>query len=377
MSGQVIQGGCIVQDYRLVSADSHVVEPMEMWSRYIEPAYRSRAPSLIRRGDADFIAFEGLGAVPAGLVATAGQAPEDHAISGGLDQGVTGGWDPHARLVDMDKDDIEIDVLYPTISFVLWKAADVDYQYACMRAYNRWMVDYVGAAPDRLVGLGLVSLSDVDAAVREVAGFAASGLRGVCIAANPRSGEHYGLPKFDPFWAAVQDHGLPIHLHVLTGSADDRDLRGERDFVADYVMFPHHIQQTIADLITGGVLERFPSLTVVSAEIDIGWIGTYLSRMDHAYHVHRHWSGACPQLKMLPSEYFHRQVYATFMDDPSGIMAREMIGVGNIMWGSDYPHPDACWPNSQETIERNFAGVPVAETRRIVRDNALALYALI
>ena len=94
------------------------------------------------------------------------------------------------------------------------------------------------------------------------------------------------------------------------------------DFVASYVMFPRHIQQTIADLITEGVLERFPELKVVSAEIDIGWIGTYLSRMDHAFEVHGHWSGACPQLTMPPSSYFHRQVYATFMDDPSGILAR-------------------------------------------------------
>jgi predicted TIM-barrel fold metal-dependent hydrolase len=124
------------------------------------------------------------------------------------------------------------------------------------------------------------------------------------------------------------------------------------------------------------VLERFPRLKVVSAEIDIGWIGTFLSRLDHAYREHRHWSGACAQLRMLPSEYFHRQVYATFMDDPAGIASREQIGVRNILWGNDYPHPDASWPHSRETIARSFEGVSEAETRRIVRDNAIELYGL-
>ena len=243
-----------------------------------------------------------------------------------------------------------------------------------MRAYNRWMVDYVSAAPDRLIGLGMVSLGDIDAAIAELRTFADRGLRGVCIAANPRSDERYGMPKFDPFWAVAEELNLPVHLHVLTGSSEEGDLNGDRDFVASYVMFPRHIQQTIADLITEGVLERFPGLKVVSAEIDIGWIGTYLSRMDHALEVHGHWSGACPQLTMPPSAYFHRQVYATFMDDPSGILARSTIGVENIMWGNDYPHPDACWPHSRETIARNFAGVPDEETRKIVRDNALELY---
>jgi predicted TIM-barrel fold metal-dependent hydrolase len=79
---------------------------------------------------------------------------------------------------------------------------------------------------------------------------------------------------------------------------------------------------------------------------------------------------------MLPSEYFRRQVYGTFMDDPAGVAAREQIGVQNMLWGNDYPHPDACWPHSRETIARGFKGVSEAETRRIVRDNALELYGL-
>ena len=365
-----------MQDYKLVSADSHVIEPMALWQRYIDPAYRERAPRLIRQGDAEMILIEGLEPSIAGLLATAGQSPEERSISGGLDKGVTGGWDPVARLADMDKDDVEVEVLYPTVSFGMWKAPDLDYQFACMRAYNRWMSDYARTASDRLVGLGLVSLADVGRATEEIRSFPALSLRGVCIAATPRAGETYALPKFDPFWAVAQDLGLPVSLHVLTGSEEDRDTSGTRDFVADYVMWPRFVQQTIADLITGGVLERFPRLKVISAEIDVGWIGSFQSRLDHAYREHRHWSGACAQLRMLPSEYFRRQVYGTFMDDPAGIAARELIGVENMLWGNDYPHPDACWPHSRETIARGFKGVSDAETRRIVRDNALELYGL-
>jgi predicted TIM-barrel fold metal-dependent hydrolase len=308
------------------------------------------------------------------LQTTAGTDPAQRDALGPLEQGLTGGWDPQARLVDMDTDGVEIEVLYPTLSFGMWKAPDVAYQYACMRAYNHWIADYVSTSPGRLIGLGLVSLRDVPAAIEEATRIAHTGLKGLCIAATAPRGQTYADPGFDPFWAAAHDLGLPVSLHVLTGSEEDRDT--SRDFVADYTLWPRFIQQTIADVIAGGVLERFPNLKLISAEIDIGWIGSFLSRIDHAYQEHRHWSGACAQLKMRPSEYFHRQVYATFMDDAAGIAARHFIGVDNIMWGNDYPHPDACWPHSVKTIERIFQGVPEAETRKIVHDNAARLYGL-
>ncbi|HXR36614.1 MAG TPA: amidohydrolase family protein, partial [Candidatus Binataceae bacterium] len=126
-------------------------------------------------------------------------------------------------------------------------------------------------------------------------------------------------------------------------------------------------------LILGGVLERFPKLKIVSVENDIGWISHFIQRADHAYDRYRFLEreAAVPQ---PPSYYFHRQVYATFQDDRVGIVTRDLVGVGNLMWASDYPHSDSTWPHSREVIARDFAGVNEHDRRMITADNASQLY---
>jgi uncharacterized protein len=134
----------------------------------------------------------------------------------------------------------------------------------------------------------------------------------------------------------------------------------------------YEIQRSFTDIIFGGVLDRFPALTLVSAENDSGWIPHYMYRMDHAYDKFNVMSDE--PLPQKPSFYIARQMMVTFQDDPIGPMTHEFFGADNYMWASDFPHTDCTWPHSRKIIERDFARVPDAVTHKIVFENAVKTY---
>jgi predicted TIM-barrel fold metal-dependent hydrolase len=339
----------------------------------MDPEFRDRAPRLFRQGNQDVFVVEGLPPSHVGVQATAGKRSEELKWEGKFEEGRRGGWDPEARVKDMDVDRVDAEVLYPTLCFGMWRVPDTTYQYACMRAYNDWLADFANMAPGRLVANALISLRDVDAGIRELRRVAAKGTKAACITAVAPDDRPYSHPDYDRFWATAQELNIPLSLHVFTGSKMELDTT---EFLVNYALVPRWIQGTVGTMIVSGVMERFPSLKVISVEVDIGWIATFLHRLDHAFERHRHWSGSGASLKMRPSEYFHRQVYATFMDDLAGIKLRHEVGVDNIMWSSDYPHPDSTWPRSQQVIGKLFKDVPAQETHKIIHDNAARLYNL-
>jgi predicted TIM-barrel fold metal-dependent hydrolase len=136
---------------------------------------------------------------------------------------------------------------------------------------------------------------------------------------------------------------------------------------------PQEIQLTFADLIVGGVPERFPRLKLVSAENDVSWIPHFMYRLDHAYDRLRHFESLT--LPMLPSEYMKRNVVATFQFETTNVnFTRQVFGADNILWSSDYPHTDSTWPHSQDLIAQAFGGIPEADVQKIVGANAAQLY---
>ena len=125
-------------------------------------------------------------------------------------------------------------------------------------------------------------------------------------------------------------------------------------------------------LTAANILGRHPDLKFVLVESGVGWLAWVLQTLDELHYKRHMWE--VPQLEMLPSEYFRRQGYATFGDDPVGLMTREVIGVDSLMWGSDYPHDEGTFPHSREVIDRIFKDLPEQETRKIVGENAAKLY---
>ena len=150
---------------------------------------------------------------------------------------------------------------------------------------------------------------------------------------------------------------------------------GYGDFGAGvYIATPHEIQLTLADLICRGVLERHLRLRLVSAEADTGWLAHFLVRLDRGQKRYAHLNNL--PLNMTPSEYFKRQVFATFINDPIGVATREFVGADNLMWSSDYPHTDSSWPHSMDVIEKDFQGVPDGDRKKMTCLNAVKSYGL-
>src|SRR5204863_6526742 len=184
-------------DYKIFSADSHVSEPGDLWVERIDAEYRFRAPRLEareRNGKVeDLWIYEGWPPHPVGVGLGAADrngpgASTFRAEGKGYGNALSGGWDPAERLNDQDVDGVEGEVLYTTLGFRLFWMADEGLQRACFRVYNDWLAEYCAYAPNRLVGLALISLYDVDEAIQELRRAARLGHRGAMIFLSPPSG---------------------------------------------------------------------------------------------------------------------------------------------------------------------------------------------
>ena len=144
---------------------------------------------------------------------------------------------------------------------------------------------------------------------------------------------------------------MPISLHAITGMGMESQYNWGERYMRSTVL-SHEVEKSFSVLIFSGVLDRFPKLQIVSAENNIGWLPYYLQRMDRASSA----SASPPGLpnKLKPSEYFQRQMWATYIDDYVGVASRHFVGVDKMMWSSDYPHQASTWPHSQEVVARDF-----------------------
>jgi predicted TIM-barrel fold metal-dependent hydrolase len=376
-------------DYKLFSGDSHVSEPPDLWLTRIDKRYSYRAPAVetrVKDGKGqDYLIYEGFPPHPVsvGLASAAGGKHGDKAgeqiRATKYADALPGGWDPAARLKDQDLDGVDGEVLHPTLGFRMFWLRDPELQRAVFRAYNDWLGDYIAHDRRRLFGLALISIEDPAQAVREIERAAKLGHKGIMIALSPPSDRPYSLRLYDPIWAAAQELGLPVVLHAITGAGESRLAIAYWDpaMCLFGVLRHHEAERTLAHMICSGVLERFPRLKIVSAENGIDWFPPFLARLDRSVKAGTRslevetWT---TKLSLKPSEYFRRQVFVGFIDEPEAVPMRHEIGVGNLMWASDYPHFASTWPKSQDFVAKATAGVDAAEKRKLVRDNSLAVF---
>ena len=373
-------------ELRLISADSHVMEPADFWEKRLDRKFRDRAPRVVARSDGPGYIFTAPGINPfpvAGGFGTgrSGEDLKEH-MKHGYEAARPSGWDPAERVKDQDVDGVEAEVLYTTLGMPLFALQDADLQRACFHAYNEWLGEFCAYNPKRLIGTGLVSLEDIDLGVKELEYCAKQGLRGAMIWGSPPEDRPYSSRVYDSLWQAASENHIPLSLHVITGKGKESDSGTVTDaFLSKkpkaslgefYANLIHEVQRSLSSIIFGGVLERFPKLIIVSAENDVGWIPHYMYRLDHAYEKFN--ALMSQPLPMKPSDYIRRQLFATFQDDPVGPAAYKLFGSTNYMWASDFPHTDSTWPESRKVVERDFAGVPEDVRRKIVFENADKLY---
>jgi predicted TIM-barrel fold metal-dependent hydrolase len=364
----------------ILSSDSHVFEPPDLWTSRIDAAFRHRAPRMERIEGADQLVVEEHQVLSGiGLISNAGarfEAPETISGQGRFDDVPRGGFDPGEHLRDMALDGVAGEVLYPSQGLFYFKVADRLLMSAIFRAYNDWLAEFCSADRARLKGIAMVNLDDVQEGIAELERAARLGLSGAMIAEYPLEDRRYDRSEYEPFWAAAQALDMPLSLHTATRrqgkirGAGERTLR-DASSRATKALWP---ATSMCDMIFAGVFERHPRLKLAIVEFELAWAPHLLATMDYTYRE-RH-EEALYRFKggMLPSDFFHRNVFLSFQEDAIGIRLRDVIGVRNMMWGSDYPHSESTFPQSKKILAEILAGVPQDEQAEIVGGTTVRLY---
>lgn len=359
------------QAYRLISADSHVNEPPDLWTSRVPSAMRERAPRVERFEDGDAWVIEGVtDPINFGMNACAGLDPEEMRSWVRFEEIRRGGHDPAARLVEMDRDSVDAEVLYPTprLSNAIVANQDRDYHLAMIRAYNDWISDYVAHAPHRFAGLAVLPNCGVEHALAEIDRVMdRPGMRGAIMGCWP-NGSLTLDPADDKVFGALAERSIPLSIHVAMTQTMPSAHKAKLPGYGRFFDAPGRI----VDLIFAGVLDRIPSLDVVFAETDFGWLPYVKEQIDNNYlrinPVSRF------DLERLPSEYIGQHFHFTYMTDTFGLRNLQDVGAERVLWSSDYPHISADWPNSWRVIQASTSGFDPSTRELLLAGNACRLY---
>lgn len=402
----------------LIDADGHILEPPDIFERYLEPHYRERA-TRIRVGDDGFEFFEIDGKkselTSASLLHNLGgmkklremgeqvgafndgrrrelwaKAQEKKQVFDSLATGRTedtylsgcapGAMDLKERIELMEREGLAHTVLFPTLG-LLWEAEMFDAELAAAhcRAYNRWIAEFCKDSGGRLVPVAHISLADPSEAARELGRAVKAGCKGAFVAPFTITRKPHGHPDHDVFFAAAQDLDVPVGIHpTLEPPAFSLHQRFDGMAWADWyfdLFAAQGVSHAFATLFQYGVFDRFPRLRVVVLESGAGWIGYWLDRGDAIY---RHTKlGGTVQLKETPSYYFKRQCYISADPDERSIAAMtQLVGEDRFFWASDYPHPDHPGDYIEE-LRGMVTGMTTTARRGVLGENVAKCFKLI
>ena len=365
--------------YRVISADNHIYEPPDLWTGRIERRYKDRCPQLRPHEDGQIWVCDDRKGQGLGQGTNPGRRFEDPKEIKRIDvfENVRpGGYIPEEHVKDMDTDGVEVSILYPTVGLLLFGTVpDSELLTAVFRAYNDWLAEFCQAFPDRLAGIAMINVDNVEVGVSELERCRKMGFAGAMITVYPPVGRRYDSPEYDPLWAAAQDLDIPLSLHAASNRVGSGEgFQGpETSRRAITCNMDHYVRMSFADMIYGGVLERYPKLRVGAIEHELSWIPHFLDRLDFNYNQRGIKSDAFKD-DMLPSDFFHRNMFVGFQEDALGIRDRHIIGVDLLQWGADYPHVESTFPRSREILEDILADCTDEEKSRIAGGNAASVY---
>ncbi|RYE57241.1 MAG: amidohydrolase [Rhizobiaceae bacterium] len=365
-----------------MSGDSHVVEPPEAYSRYIDPKYRDVAPKIIKNPNPEIKneLYWAEGITPFAFHTSSAAGLKPHEIDmehGGFASMHNAGWDSKYRIEAQDRDGMLAEVIYPTIGMLLCSIPDGAYRQACFRAFNQWMRDYCSENPVRLAGIGQSAAWTPEETIADLHQIKELGLKGAMLPGSADGGLDYDSPEYDKVWDCAVELGLPICFHILTGrgplSLTTAPPRGGK--LAAFTSIVRELQDIAGLFVFGRVFERHPDLRVVLVESDAGWAPHFCTRMDHAYKRHRFWMKT-GEMARMPSEYFLENIYMTFQDDWVALKNTDILNPRRLLWANDYPHSDSTWPWSHELLAHHTQGLTDQEIDWILRENAKELFKL-
>lgn len=372
----------------VVDMDSHVMEPQDLWENYLEPKYRERAIRIRRRADGveelivdDKVLLSGRLAALGGVDHQADEIFASSTLSY-RDGCPLASYDTDARVALLDEWGVDAGVVFPTIGILWDKEDDPELAMAYARAYNNWQWDFARPALDRILPIAHIPLYDVDLAVQELQRCLKLGFKGMFLAPEPVCGKRPSHPDFDPLWQLMTDADLQVCVHLIVRFDRVINLSGTRwwdpQTERGNTVFSFALGGTmqlipaVAALVCDGLFDRFPRLKVAIVESGAGYVRYLMDRMDEKYARF----GNLNPLRRLPSEYVRDNFW--FVMDPSegSIDAQcDLVGEGQFLWGSDYPHIDS---HANAISEVHAALAPMSEHRRnlVLGGNARKLFGL-
>ncbi len=367
--------------YLVISSDCHAGLPPEQYRDYLDRKYQAAFDVALpiqieetRKAAAKFLV-----------------ADINAEWRKGREEPLSGAWDHDQRIKVLDGDGIAGEVIYPDgitemnmppfgagLSLPTEEPIVPELQWAGARAHNRWLAELCQMAPERRAGVALCPmLWDVDEAVKEVHWAVENGLKGILIPTRWGKLDAYHNPKYDPVWAACQDTGIIVNLH--SGAAPMEDYGEGQGMMGIYISeVAWFAVRPLTFMLWGGVFERFPELKLMITESTSVWVPEYLQLLDFRF-ADTPYSAKLgdytSHLSMKPSEYFSRNVMvgASCMPRKEAEMRYE-IGIENLAWGSDYPHPEGSWPVTRSQMRTTFLDLPEDEIQRILGTNLAEFY---
>jgi predicted TIM-barrel fold metal-dependent hydrolase len=375
-------GGCGMAIPFMLSSDSHIVETPDLWTERIDRQFADRAPQVRQLDGADFWFIDGKPSMSFLGVQTGDRFEKtaSELITAARWEDVRpAAYDPRRYLEENQSDGVLGQVLYPSEGLLAFSIADPALCSATMRAYNDFIADFCSYDPSRLKGCGLVNVDDPNEAVAELERIRRAGLAGALITVLPPADRPYDQQSYEPLWAAACDLDIPLSMHVATGraalSVDPGQQGTQRVSEAAFYLQDHFVRKSIGEMIFGGVFERYPKLRVGSVEHEVSWVPFFLFQMDYCYTdrpIRGDWTRFANDA--LPSSFFHQNCFVSFQEDATGVRVRDVVGVENLLWGSDYPHTESTFPRSREITSDVLQDVPEEEALLMLRDNTARLY---
>ena len=372
---------------RLISADSHVMEPRDLWWNALGSRFGDRTPRQLDEynGEKGTFFYSGYLGAPVQRVRTELSGQTEAAALEAQERGLGAvGFDPEVRVKFQVEAGIDAEVMNPTTMLGVMRNPDVPVLQACSEVFNDWMAEFSSYSPERLVGVSVIPMHDIDWAVGELTRTLNRGLKGPMINCQaPDDCPPYRDPVYDRFWAAAEEAGVPITLHILTGRVLDalilaRTGQTPEETAANpglWIDLFVEIQTVLAnDFIYGGILDRFPNLKILCSEFEVSWIPGFMARLDQIDDIAFRLN--LPKLEMNASEYMRTRVYHGFIDDTAAEIAIPVVGADRILWGSDFPHIRSIGLDAQSTLYQQLQGFSREDQAKLVGENAAAVFGL-
>ena len=361
----------MLNEYKIIDADSHVWEPSEMWEEYLEQPFKGFAPSMDMTVQGEKI-HDGILSNEV-LTKTAERIVQNYPLS------AINGFDSESHVQAMKQMGVDVSFIYPSIGVWLFAIDTMAPQLAgaFTRAYNNWLRDFCSYNPQILRGVGAVNLHAPEEMVLELQRIVEFGWKAVYLRPNPVKGRLLSDPAYEPFWTECERLGIAVGLHegthgrLPTTGAD----RFNTQFAKHACSHPMEQMMALLALIEGGVLERHPQLKVGFLESGCGWLPYWLWQLDEEYE-NLQWE-VKDNVKMKPSEYFRRQCFIAI--EPSEPYLTEIIqyiGSDNLIFGSDYPHYDHKLNIAEQAVALEER-LPKKTVQKILWDNPARFYSLV